>query len=141
MRLNGTSFEVFVDLETAIVQNFMIHYSATGSEARALIYRNVETKELKVEFMNENTTPTACIGSPDMFWNNNIDWPLYADLHSHHIMGAYFSATDDEHERVRNIVFGVFSWKDGKCKWVFRYFDGEKFVGVSEQWIKNLGKK
>lgn len=52
---------------------------------------------------------------------------LVADLHSHHEMGAHWSRTDNYHERLRGIVFGVFSWAGGTDSWRFRRFTGEAY--------------
>lgn len=61
-------------------------------------------------------------------------WDLVFDLHSHHVMGAFWSGKDNANERIRGPVFGVCSWKgQWPPVWLFRRWDGDKFVDLSAE--------
>lgn len=120
------------DLEQ-IEQTFKNVYQNNKTEARALIYFNQDNRDYLVIYPEQKNT----IGSTtsDLEFNIKVgekDYYLVVDLHSHHKMGAFFSPQDDESEKFRNIVYGVFSWYGNINKWLFRYFDGKKFINLQK---------
>lgn len=101
--------------------------SFNNKESRALVYvkRNdyLEPIFFKVVFPDSKNTATTTISDVDLnYFDNEVGMlSLYADFHSHHTMGTFFSSTDDHDEKNRhNIIFGVFSWKNNINKWLFR---------------------
>lgn len=111
-------------------------YDTNESEARLCVYmdRKMGVNKLRAFRVADNfkSTATSVVGSPDMFFRNDTDFPLILDLHSHHTMGAYWSATDDAHEKVQYIVFGVCAFADCEhdtpCEWKFRYWNGSEYI-------------
>lgn len=123
------------------IQNlFKRTYEKEGTEDRVLIYRTesggllmVYPKAKREPGMVECDVPLTVIHKGKLY-------DLILDLHSHHIMGTFFSATDDANERIRGVIFGVFSWKDGVDTWRFRRFNGADFVDVGiEEVVNDLG--
>lgn len=113
----------------SIEEFFKAVYTMNNSEARALVYLEDYYKLdylVKLPPQINNVTSTTS----DIEFNiqeNGKKYHLVMDLHSHHIMGAFFSKQDDANEMFRNIIFGVFSWKFYKGEWKFRIFDGKEF--------------
>jgi hypothetical protein len=106
---------------------FETTYLCQGSEERVLIYQNdAGAQFLIVPPSFRQATRVRC-DLPLTFYINGEEWDLVADLHSHHIMGTYWSKTDDANERLRGITFGVCSWLDTDDRWAFRRFTGQGF--------------
>jgi len=115
-----------------IQETFFQTWFDFGTEERALVYQNVHTNEEKIIFPNIIKEVGYLEGSPDMFYKNDLDWPLVADLHSHHVLCGTPSKTDNDNEQVRNILFGIAYWKSGgKILWHFRKWDGQGYVPLS----------
>lgn len=123
------------EILAAIEQRFKDIHEAKGTEARVLIYRS-ENGALRVTWPAVIATPTSVRifgDTPDSFLEEGVWWDLAYDLHSHHVMGAFWSPTDNFNERRRNVVFGVFSWRRGYDTWLFRTFDGKQFVDLTHE--------
>lgn len=112
-----------------IEAHFLATYIANKTEDRALVYKNVHSGKEKVCFPENKKTLASLEGSPEMYFKNNLDWPLHADLHSHHVLGGTPSKTDDENEQVRGVIFGIAFWNNNQTNimWNLRKWTGERF--------------
>lgn len=110
---------------------FKATYAEEQSEDRVLIYQNA-TGDLALfrPRMSRSAVHVEC-DLPLTVIKDGQEWDLIADLHSHHIMGADWSPTDDANERLRGIVFGVFSWREGQDVWLFRCWNGRAYESLA----------
>lgn len=106
-------------------------FQAHGSEDRILVYRNARGEVAMVHPPADRSAAQVRCDLPLAVHTEGQLWDLVADLHSHHVLGAAWSPTDDANERLRGIVFGLFSWRGGQNTWLFRQWDGQKFVALS----------
>jgi len=118
-------------LLTLIEDMFRTTYTLFGTEDRLLIFRDGSGR-LHPERPEMERRTGYVQGDIDL--NREVAgdwWDLAYDLHSHHVMGAFWSSTDDANERLRGIAFGVFSWRqESGPTWLFRRFDGKSFVDL-----------
>ena len=127
------------ELPAALIESvqecFMKAWLDKGTEERISIYKCVlDNKFLLISYPGKKTS-VSVENEIQMYYEDDLDWPLFADLHSHHVMGAYWSSTDNANEQIRGIIFGVCSWPSGnKFEWKFRKYDGENYIdlGVDE---------
>lgn len=107
-------------------------YNANKTEARGLVYINVENnKDYLIETSTTNTAISATMDVNLAIEREGKTYYLCADIHSHHVMGAYFSEQDNADDKIRNIVYGVYSWKDHFLQWKFRYWNGTEHISLS----------
>lgn len=113
----------------SIVENyFKLEYEKKHTEARALVYYNeTDSKYLIISPKQKNTVVSTTSDVQFNISRSGKEYYLFMDLHSHHIMGSSFSIQDDENEKFRNIIFGVFSWQSKIDIWRFRIFNGSVF--------------
>lgn len=112
---------------------FKERYEALGTEDRLLIYHLAEIGIQAPIFPDGTRGPGAvkCDVPLTLEDEHGRLWDLIADLHSHHEMGVFWSPTDNASERLRGIVFGVFSWKDDTDTWLFRRWNGQEFEALT----------
>ncbi|HYG60723.1 MAG TPA: hypothetical protein VD902_21825 [Symbiobacteriaceae bacterium] len=105
---------------------FMVTYVRDQTEDRLLIYVGQDGRR-KIVRPEMRRTRASVQGDVQLTIQDDdgalLD--LAFDLHSHHLMGAFWSGTDNANERIRGPIFGVFSWKDNTPTWLFRRFTGE----------------
>lgn len=117
-----------------VVETFVATYLQHGTEERMLIYQNAQGDHIMIRPHGPRQRGSVvCDVSLTITDNHGGLWDLIADLHSHHVMGAFWSTTDNANERVRGPIFGVFSWRDGQPKWLFRRFTGQGFVDLAPE--------
>lgn len=116
------------DLLKTTEKIFKNTYNKNKTEARVLIYKCLGCKGKYVLVIPEQDN-TSIGTKSDIDFNFMDDdtgymYSLVYDLHSHHLMGAFFSSTDNANEMIPNIIFGVFSWAT-KNEWLFRKWNQE----------------
>ena len=113
-------------------KQFLETYLSLGTEERALIYKNINTGEEKVIFPDVKKSPTFLNGAPAMYYRNDLDWPLVADLHSHHLLGGTPSEIDNKNEQIRFVLFGIAYWEGAgdRIFWNFREWTGQGYQRV-----------
>lgn len=107
-----------------IEARFLDTYTQQGTEDRVLVYVD-DAGNMGV--VAPKWTRHRSFVAGDLPLALELDgrlWDLAFDLHSHHIMGAFWSDTDPANERIRGVVFGVCSWRDGLPAWQFRRWLG-----------------
>lgn len=112
------------------LQFFAIH-RWLGTEDRVLVYAD-EAGNLLYDRSDMDRRPGSVTCDVELAVEHDGRlWDLAFDLHSHHRMGAFWSATDDANERLRGPVFGVCSWQAGwPPAWLFRRFIGQGFEDI-----------
>lgn len=113
---------------------FLSTYLRRRTEDRMLIYADDQGNHQVVRPEASRQRGSVTCDVPLTIEQHGHLWDLVFDLHSHHVMGAFWSGTDDANERLRGPVFGVCSWQG--CwppVWLFRRFDGHEFVELSAQ--------
>lgn len=116
---------------------FRMTYLRDKTEDRLLVYADEERNLLLIEVpdMVKRTAEVTC-DLPLAIERNGRLWDLVFDLHSHHVMGVFWSPDDNRAERFRGPVFGVCSWLDGwPPAWLFRRWNGEFEALTPEQVI------
>ncbi len=125
----GAGIQIGAQALRLIEAAFKLTYATSGTEDRLLIYRNASTGAPAVARPEARASRfgVECDMHLAVVRDGQI-WDLAFDLHSHHVLGAYWSSTDNWWERLRGITYGVFSWKDGQDIWLFRQWDGHGFI-------------
>lgn len=118
---------------------FRATYLRFGTEDRLVVYRNVAGAFAVGELPMARRVGAVSCDLPLSAEVDGVTWDLAYDLHSHHLMGAFWSTTDDANERLRGVTFGVFSWKGGIDSWLFRRFTGQGFEDLSYHEVVHLG--
>ncbi|MBI4339540.1 MAG: hypothetical protein HY680_06260 [Chloroflexi bacterium] len=118
---------------------FKATYVEEQSEDRVLIYQNA-TGDLALyrPRMSRSVVHVECDVQLTVI-KDGQEWDLIADLHSHHIMGGDWSPIDDANERLRGILFGLFSWKEGHDVWLFRRWNGQTYEPVMYNEVVAIG--
>lgn len=111
----------------AVEKHFICTYEVYGTEERLLIYQDGAGILLVTLPRMERSAGSVQGDVALTMVRDGTEWDLVMDLHSHHVMGAFWSSTDDANERLRGIAFGVFSWQAGLFAWLFRRFTGQGF--------------
>ena len=126
-----------------IEARFLSTYIVNETEDRALVYKNKHTGQERLFFPDNLKTMVSLEGAPEMFLGDNLDWPLHADLHSHHILGGIPSKTDDENEQVRGIIYGIAHWQhiDTMISWNFRMWNGNGYEQLDRFEVISYGSK
>lgn len=115
----------------ALVESaFYAAFLTYGTEERILVYASTEGKLHPVCPEGRRSRGSVECEVPLAIEREGSVWGLAYDLHSHHVMGAFWSGTDDANERIPGVVFGVFSWQPGRAGWLFRRWD--RLAGFQE---------
>lgn len=127
--------QIAADLVCRAELLFLTTYERARTEDRVLVYRNGDGDTWLVWPTAERSSGRVECDAPLSIAVAGQDWDLIADLHSHHVMGAFWSSTDDRNERLRGITFGVFSWRDDQATWLFRRWTGQAFEDLSYEQV------
>lgn len=102
-------------------------YHELGTEDRILIYCDEAGALHAVWPSGERSRGHVRCDVPLTIEHDGRLWDLAFDLHSHHEMGAFWSLTDNDNERIRGPVFGVCAWVPFRSppQWLFRRFTGK----------------
>lgn len=137
MGVKRLPLDLLIEVELAFLHTYM----RNGTEDRILIYANDAGAMLAMApEMDRTSGSVVCDIQLSTEWGGQT-WDLAFDLHSHHVMGCFWSGTDDANERIRGPVFGVCSWKEGKPDWLFRKWTGPTtgFQNLSYEEVVTLG--
>ncbi|WP_026801314.1 hypothetical protein [Pontibacillus halophilus] len=96
-------FELFLDF-LRVAYHYSNHY---GTEVKGDIFYNHESDEYELHIPHQAVSSvlvTDVQHSMDVFTGHHT---LCMEIHSHHVLPCYPSATDDEDEQRPNIVYGI----------------------------------
>lgn len=125
----GSAIRSLESLFSDIEKVFKATYAQQQSEDRYLIYRSEDGDLWSVYPPSKRTAGEVECDIPLTIIVSGVTYDLAYDLHSHHLMGVFWSPTDNANECIRGVTFGVFSWID-QDTWLFRRFTGQDFVDV-----------
>lgn len=134
-----------LDVFVKIIEIFKYVYDKIKSEICVNVYYDKRTKQFITNIERQLVNSIHVGYDYDEKFEMSKDYIRYLQIHSHHTMGAGFSSTDDEDEKLKSLCYyGVVGKLNEDSSFYnvdskFRIWNGLRFVTISFDDVFNIG--